>query len=186
VLIDVTLVEIRKSDDFNYDLNLITSLPDLVETGGQTGSFFTDGQRAVDELLASGTRSQFADFQANSGAATGFYADVHVNALLQAMQKKNYGRVLAKPKVLVNDNEKGTIKTTDTTYVTKRSSIPVTSGTAEQPDRNRRGLPAVRCRHHPGDHAPHQRRRSAAARNEPLAFGFRGGYRGEAPGRDEQ
>jgi general secretion pathway protein D len=133
VLIDVTLVEIRKSDDFNYDLNLITSLPDLAETGGQTGSFLTDGQRVVDELLASGTRSQFADFQANSGAATGFYADIHINALLQAVQKKNYGRVLAKPKVLVNDNEKGTIKTTDTTYVTKRSSIPVTSGTAGQP-----------------------------------------------------
>ncbi len=35
-------------------------------------------------------------------------------------------------KVLVNDNEKGTIKTTETTYLTKKSSMPVTSGTAGQ------------------------------------------------------
>ncbi len=130
VLIDVTLVEIRKTDEFNYDLNLITSLPDLIETGGQTGSFFSGDQTVVEKLLESDTRSQFADLQVSSGEATGFYADVHVNALLKTMQKKNYGRVLAKPKVLVNDNETGTIKTTDTTYVTKKSSIPVASGSA--------------------------------------------------------
>jgi len=46
------------------------------------------------------------------------------------MQSKNYGRVLAKPKILVHDNQPGTIKTTDTTYVAKRSSIPVSSGGA--------------------------------------------------------
>ncbi len=130
VLIDVTLVEIRKSDEFNYDLNLITSLPDLLETGGQIGSFYAGEQTVVEKLLESDTRSQYADLQFNAGQATGFYADVHVNALLKAMQMKNYGRVLAKPKVLVNDNEVGTIKTTDTTYVTKKSSIPVTSGSA--------------------------------------------------------
>jgi general secretion pathway protein D len=46
------------------------------------------------------------------------------------MQLKNYGRVLAKPKILVNDNEAGKIKTTDVTYVETSSSIPVTSGAA--------------------------------------------------------
>jgi type II secretory pathway component GspD/PulD (secretin) len=131
VLIDVTLVEIRKSDEFSYDLNLITSAPDLTETGGQTGSFKTDDQTVVRKLL-SAKRSQFADAQVNAGNATGFYADVHVNALLTAIQKKNYGRVLAKPKVLVNDNTMGTIKTADTTYVIKKTSIPVTSGSAGQ------------------------------------------------------
>ncbi len=130
VLIDVTLVEIRKTDEFNYDLDLVTSLPDLTQTGGQTGSFFVGDQRVVDRLLEPGAPSQFADLQVSSGEATGFYADFHVNALLKAMQHKNYGRVLAKPKVLVNDNETGTIKTTDTTYVTKKTSIPVTSGSA--------------------------------------------------------
>lgn len=129
VLIDVTLVEIRKTDEFNYDLNLITSIPNLADTGGQTGSFpIGEGSTVTDKLLQPGTRSQFVDLQANAGAGTGFYADLHVNALLTAMQARNYGRVLAKPKVLVNDNETGTITTADTTYVAKKSSIPVTSG----------------------------------------------------------
>ncbi len=128
VLIDVTLVEIRKTDEFSYDLNLISSLPNLLQTAGQTGSFLTGGQTVVDKLSQPGMPSRFMDFQANSGLGTGFYADTHVNALLTAMQSKNYGRILAKPKILVNDNESGTIKTTDTTYVTKKSSIPVASG----------------------------------------------------------
>ncbi len=130
VLIDVTLVEIRKTDEFNYDLDLVTSLPDLIQTGGQTGSFFVGDQTVVEKLLEPGALGQFADLQVSSGEATGFYADIHINTLLKAMQQKNYGRVLAKPKVLVNDNETGTIKTTETTYVTKKTSIPVTSGSA--------------------------------------------------------
>ncbi len=133
VLIDVTLVEIRKTDQFNYDLNLIGGLPDMTQTGGQTGQFMADADTTViDKLLTPGSRKRIIDFQANSGTGTGFYADLHVNALLTAVQTKNYGRVLAKPKVLVNDNEKGIIKTTDTTYVEKKSSIPVTSGSAGQ------------------------------------------------------
>jgi general secretion pathway protein D len=129
VLIEATLVEIRKADEFNYDLNLIGSLPDLTETGAQTGTFNVDeNTTVVDKLLEPGMRDRFIDFQSNSGSTTGFYADRHVNALLTAMQTKNYGRVLANPKVLVNDNEKGTIKTSDTTYVAKTSSIPVISG----------------------------------------------------------
>jgi len=132
VLIDVTLVEIKKTDEFTYDLNIIRSFPDLVETGGQTGSFVTGSQTVVEKLMEAGSRDRFIDFQSNSGLGTGFYADTHVQALLTAMESKNYGRVLAKPKILVNDNEKGSIKTTDTTYVTKTSSIPVTSGAGGQ------------------------------------------------------
>jgi general secretion pathway protein D len=48
------------------------------------------------------------------------------------MQQKDYGRVLAKPKILVNDNQTGTISTTDKTYVRETSSIPVQSGAAGQ------------------------------------------------------
>jgi type II secretory pathway component GspD/PulD (secretin) len=132
VLIDVTLVEIRKTDEFNYDLNMITSFPDLTDTGGQTGQFYADDKTTVVDKLLQSDRSQYVDFKVASGAGTGFYADRHINALLTAVQTKNYGRVLAKPKVLVNDNEKGSIKTADTTYVETRSSIPVTSGAAGQ------------------------------------------------------
>ncbi len=132
VLIDVTLVEVRKTEEFNYDLKLITSFPDLIQTGGQTGAFLDGDQSVVQKLLQPGARDRFVDFGVSNGSGTGFYADKHVNALLTAMQARNYGRILAKPKVLVNDNEKGMIKTTETTYVVKTSSIPVTSGTAGQ------------------------------------------------------
>ncbi|NQV31056.1 MAG: hypothetical protein HQ515_00090, partial [Phycisphaeraceae bacterium] len=129
VLIDVTLVEIRKTDEFSYDLNLITAIPDLIETSGQIGSFVSGGQ-TVPENLQSGNRTSFTEFQTNSGVGSGFYGDSHINVLLTAMQSKNYGRILAKPKILVNDNETGTIKTTEMTYVSTKSSIPVSSGGA--------------------------------------------------------
>jgi len=127
VLIDVTLVEITKTDEFNYDLNLIESFPNLLNTSGVTGV----GTDVLDKLI-SGPRDHFVDLQSDGGDFTGYYADRHIQVLLQAMKSKNYGRVLAKPKILVNDNEPGTIKTTDTTYVEKTSSIPVSSGGAGQ------------------------------------------------------
>ncbi len=36
VLLDVTLVEVTKNDEFNYNLDLISSFPDLTETSGLT------------------------------------------------------------------------------------------------------------------------------------------------------
>jgi len=140
VLIDVTLVEITKSDSFDYDLNLIKSFPDLVHTSGLTGVLTRDAKGAATKTsstiisdLSSSGRDRFIDLQSESGQSTGFYGDKHINALLTAMQTKDYGRVLAKPKILVNDNEKGTIKTTDTRYVTKKSSTPITSTTTGTP-----------------------------------------------------
>ncbi len=137
VLIDVTLVEITKTDQFNYDLNIVQSLPNLVNTSGLTGTLISGSETVapitssdiVSKLLDS-DRSQYADFQSNSGSFRGFYGDKHINALLDAVQSKNYGRVLAKPKILVNDNQPGTIKTTDTTYVEKTSSIPISTAGA--------------------------------------------------------
>ena len=135
VLIDVTLVEISKTDKFEYDLNLINSVPDLASTSGLTGVIKGTGTSAITtpgiiSKLSSSGRNRFIDFQSNSGAGTGFYGDKHINILLEAMQTNDYGRVLAKPKILVNDNEKGTIKTTDTTYVARKSSVPISTGTA--------------------------------------------------------
>jgi general secretion pathway protein D len=131
VLIDVTLVQISKNDAFNYDLNLLSSFPDLTSTSGLTTALMpgASNKNPVSTLTTSG-RDRFIDLQSNGGQGTGFYGDKHINALLTAMQQKDYGRVMAKPKILVNDNEPGTISTTDSTYVTKTSSIPVTSGSA--------------------------------------------------------
>jgi len=135
VLIDVTLVEISKTENFEYDLNLIESFPDLTATSGLTG-VIKEGVTTPDILskLSTSGRDRFIDLQSRpkEGIALGFYADKHINALLEAIQSKNYGRILAKPKILVNDNETGTIKTTDTTYVVKKSSIPLQTGGAGQ------------------------------------------------------
>ncbi|MHC4518143.1 MAG: type II secretion system protein GspD, partial [Planctomycetota bacterium] len=119
VLIDVTLVEITESDEFHYDLNVVASDPDLGTTSSVTPP------PASPDVLGE-------TLQVASGALTAFYGDEHIQALLEAVQSKSYGRVLAKPKVLVNDNEPGMIKTTDTTYVLTTSSIPVSGGGAGQ------------------------------------------------------
>jgi type II secretory pathway component GspD/PulD (secretin) len=127
VLIDVTLVQISKNDAFDYDLNLLQSFPDLVATSGLTGGILpavTEGSNLVSKLMESG-RDRFVDFQSNGGNGIGFYGDKHINALITAMEQKDYGRVLAKPKILVNDNEAGVISTTDVTYVRKETGAVV-------------------------------------------------------------
>ncbi len=128
VLLDVTLVEITKQDDFSYDLNLISSIPDLAYTSGLTGSISGDTRVGdiLDLLSAAPDRNEFIDLQSNSGNFTGFYGDNKIQALFRAIQTKKYGRILAKPKLLVDDNQEGTIETKTTTYITRtRSSTQV-------------------------------------------------------------
>ncbi len=136
VLIDVILVQISKTDAFDYDLNLISSFPDLTDTSGLTNAIMPGISAGASNLFDPpsgsdrGNRAHYLDFQSNGGSGTGFYGDKHINALLKLMEQKDYGRVMAKPKILVNDNQMGIISTTDTTYVKKTSSIPVSSGGA--------------------------------------------------------
>ena len=123
VLIDVTLVEVRRNDEFSYDLNIIQAFPDLTQgTSIIGGAILPPG-------ATGGGRDRFLEFVTSvdeeGTGGTGFYADKHINFLLTAMQKKGYGRVLAKPKILVNDNEQGSISTTMTKYIEKTSSVPV-------------------------------------------------------------
>jgi type II secretory pathway component GspD/PulD (secretin) len=115
VLLDVTLVEITKTDQFSIDLDLVTKLPELatggsMEAPGLLGLLSPFPGRSVKELTVL------------SGDAHGFYADHHVQALLHMVHTKSYGRVLARPKLLVNDNQQGTISTTDTTYITRQET----------------------------------------------------------------
>lgn len=131
VLLDVTLVEITKIDDFNYDLGIISSYPDLVNPSGLTNtildssgnvSFVSDN--IISNLLQPPKRDRrrFIDMQSDSGNFTGFYGDKTVNLLLEMMQTKRYGRILAKPKLLVDDNHEGSIETKFTTYITRETS----------------------------------------------------------------
>jgi type II secretory pathway component GspD/PulD (secretin) len=105
VLIDVTLVEVKKNDEFNLDLSMVSKFPRL-EPGA-----------SMEKLTAllqptTGFPSQpVIESTVTGGSGKAFYADNHIQALLTAMDKKGYGRILAKPKLLVNDNETGTIAT---------------------------------------------------------------------------
>ncbi|MGA2171595.1 MAG: secretin N-terminal domain-containing protein [Sedimentisphaerales bacterium] len=127
VLIDVTLVEITKSDTFDLDLEMATKLPQMAAGGhmdylgallggaGDSNGFL--GKKSRGEAFVSG------------GTGRGFYSDQHIQALLTAMESKGYGRILAKPKILVNDGQVGIIKTTDTTNVPITSAAVVSNGT---------------------------------------------------------
>jgi len=117
VLIDVSLVEITKKDDFLYDLNIVANAEKFV-TGNiqikETG-FPNTSAAGKGSLMEGGFKS--SDITTNP--IQGFYADDRIQALLTAMAYKKYGRVLAKPKILVNDNEEGKINTTKTVYVSE-------------------------------------------------------------------
>ena len=107
VLLDVMLVEVTKSEkfDLDIDIDLLAKLPNLGLTSA-TG--------AIEEI-----------------SATAFYKDRDVDIMLTALQEKGYGRVLARPKLLVNDNEEGIIKTEEQTSVAQVQTkvIPGTAAT---------------------------------------------------------
>lgn len=126
VLIDVTLVEVSRTDLFDLDLELASKVPNFT-AGGKM-----DVVGSIKEpFLGYKSREWFSS--PGTGVGEGFYSDQHIQALLSAIQEKTYGRVLAKPKILVNDGQPGTIKTTDTTNVKLEEFI---SGGPDKPDRS--------------------------------------------------
>jgi len=126
VLFDVTLVEITKNEKFTSDLDLVTKFPRLEPGETMSGA----GISALLSPFPDKRVTEAASLAGGGGKA--FYADQHIQALLELIQEKGYGRVLAKPKLLVNDNEKGTIKTEEKTNIVKEETqiIPGTATTA--------------------------------------------------------
>jgi len=124
VLLDVTLVEITKNDEFTMDLDLVSKFPNLA-AGGEMDM--------LDSLLSPFPSERITEVGSTHGAGgEAFYADRHIQALLKIMQKKNYGRILARPKLLVNDNEEGTITTEEKTSIVREKTdvIPGSAATA--------------------------------------------------------
>jgi general secretion pathway protein D len=118
VLLDCTLVEVFKNDEFNLTMNWLASFPDLTEVSGKTFN--------PDDVVLPETKDRFIEI---SSAGNAFYGDDHINFLLSATQTRNYGRVLARPKILVNDNEVGIIKTEETQYIVRvESNVVAGSG----------------------------------------------------------
>jgi len=121
VLIDVTLVEITRAERFEYDLNIVASADEAVI--GNIG--IEPIHRINSKSLLEGSFN-LPDQEGNStGQTRAFYSDEKVQALLSAIERKNYGRVLAKPKILVDDGQEGEISTTDeTTYLKESVQVP--------------------------------------------------------------
>ena len=117
VLIDVTLVEISKNDTFQYDLDLVSAIPDLDVTSGLTAISAITPATILGKLTAAPDRSQFIEGSSSSGTFKGFYGNKKIQGLLTLMQEKGYGRVMAQPNILVNDNEEGLIRTEQKTHV---------------------------------------------------------------------
>jgi len=119
VLIDTTLVQIEETDAFNYDLQLVSKFPQLApgDTMDKLGALLSP--EGVGFPLQRVTEA--TSILGEGNPAQGFYADRHIQALLSLMQTKGYGRVLAKPKILVNDNEEGIIKTENILYAMRSS-----------------------------------------------------------------
>ena len=117
VLLDVTLAEILRTDDFTLDLQSAVKTAggssfDLLGTLGKTG-----------ELLTTFPKKSINEATAISGRYSGFLADEHAQLLIDAVQRKNYGRILSRPTLLVDDNQEGTLDSKETTYITRTSSI---------------------------------------------------------------
>ena len=117
VLLDCTLVEVTKDDGFNYSLNLIGK----AYTDGS--SIQTDSPVATDAVYGDfSTQGTLVDASAIAGNVTAFLNAGSVQALLEATQTNGYGRIMAQPKILVNDNQEGVIKTQNTTSIAQQSS----------------------------------------------------------------
>ncbi|KPK41911.1 MAG: hypothetical protein AMJ65_08545 [Phycisphaerae bacterium SG8_4] len=121
VLIDVTLVEITRTDTFEYDLSVVGSAKELVIDNVGIAPIQT-----IDSTARIEGAFNLLDQAGNpTGKTQAFYSDDKVQALLTAISRKNYGRVLAKPKILVDDGQEGKISTTDeTTYIKESVQVP--------------------------------------------------------------
>ncbi|MBN1787859.1 MAG: hypothetical protein JW806_05630 [Sedimentisphaerales bacterium] len=116
VLIDVSLVEITRDDEFTFDLDVIATTAGLVSNNiGVTG--------ALSSWVPQGYRFEGKYFDDTTNSAKGFFNEGSIQALFDIIDKKGYGRILARPKVLVNDNELGKIERIETEYVAHDSSI---------------------------------------------------------------
>jgi type II secretory pathway component GspD/PulD (secretin) len=127
VLIDVSLVEVTREDLFEFDLNIIANARNAVV--GNIGVFGSTLplDKSIGNELEGGWNLKDSEGK-NKGVVQGFYGEDKIQALLTAMDKKDYGRILAQPKVLVNDNEEGLIKTTEKTHVEESTTSYTSEG----------------------------------------------------------
>ncbi len=135
VLLDVTLVEITRDDEFSYDLDMISQIvpgAEQMKILGQTGFLSAFPGSTIIEAINTG--AGLGNYPGAGGQS--FLTKGRIQALFKIMEYRGYGRILARPKLLVNDNGEGTITTEDTIYIAQKQTkyIPTTAtgGTSTQ------------------------------------------------------
>jgi type II secretory pathway component GspD/PulD (secretin) len=119
VLLDCTLVEITKDDAFQYKIDMIA------KTYG--GSELQPGTPIGTPAKPFGgdfsTSRALGDASTIAGNITAFLNTGSVQAILTAMQKDGFGRVMSQPKLLVNDNQEGEIKSERKTSIAQKKTV---------------------------------------------------------------
>ncbi len=131
VLLDCTLVEITKDDQFKYEIDLVSKTYSTDGGSPPDSSVLRDTVGAALLNNSGFSLQRYAHGATSAGQITGFFNSEMVQGLLTAMQQNQYGRIMARPKILVNDNQEGEIKTEEIQAVAqiKTNVIP---GTATQ------------------------------------------------------
>lgn len=136
VLLDCTLVEVTKDDQFKYGLELIAKTYNTSDDDTVDYSFFRQapgapakGAALLDPIGFSNQR--YGQGSIEAGQITAFFNSSMIQGFLTAMQQNNYGRIMARPKILVNDNQEGEIKTEEKQAVAEIKTN-INPGTATQ------------------------------------------------------
>jgi general secretion pathway protein D len=114
VLLDCTLVVINKDETFKYDMDIVSKTHNDLTLRSPS---------PITTISGNFSEQTYGEGRVSSGNFTGFFNSDMVQALLEMVQTKNYGRVMARPKILVNDNQEGEIKTENTTSIAQQKSI---------------------------------------------------------------
>ncbi len=128
VLLDVTLVEISKDDAFQFDLEVLGRKGGFTQGHDMKSPASTGIASSLDSSLWGKTILEGAFNSALDTPFTAFYSDRHIQALLKTVDEKGYGRIMAKPSILVKDNEEGFISTKNIIYVAEEKSNVVGGG----------------------------------------------------------
>jgi type II secretory pathway component GspD/PulD (secretin) len=112
VLVEATLIQVSVDDTLELGISLQN---DATVTGD-----------ATNPRLLSGV----SPFGIGKGAAVAFFDDDQVYATLEVLQSTGNSKVISKPRILVNDNESGTIDSkrsepTTTTTIPTGSNVPI-------------------------------------------------------------
>jgi type II secretory pathway component GspD/PulD (secretin) len=118
VLLDCTLVNISRDDAFQYSIDLVAKTygGDDIDTQSPVNPSWSIGDNPPVQV-GKFSSSRLADASTVGGSFVGFFNSEMIQGLLQAMQTDGYGRVMSQPKLLVNDNQEGTITSINTTAV---------------------------------------------------------------------